>query len=132
MAREARDRWGTECIAIVGDVTTWEGPHDLVNTTVDLLGGLEILVNNLGGGVASKDFSDYTEEDIMNSLERSLLSTLYCSHAALQFMLPAGFGRIVNVSSGAAVANAQGRSAYAAAKAGVHSFTRSLANEVGS
>lgn len=131
VAREASDRWGTECTAVVTDVTTWVGAHQLVDEAVDRFGGIDILVNNLGGGVAERDFADYSERDITNSIERSLLSTLYCSHAALAVMLPAGSGRIINVSTGAAITNGARRSVYAAAKAGVHSFTRSLANEVG-
>jgi len=93
-------------------------------------GGLDVLVNNAG---ITRDniilrMSDDEWEDIMNV---HLYGTFQLSKRALKMMLKSKWGRIINISSASASIGNRGQSNYAAAKAGVEAFTKSLAKEVG-
>ena len=72
--------------------------------------------------------SDDEWEDIMNV---HLYGTFQLSKRALKMMLKSKWGRIINISSASASIGNRGQSNYAAAKAGVEAFTKSLAKEVG-
>jgi 3-oxoacyl-[acyl-carrier protein] reductase len=95
------------------------------------LGKVEILVNNAG----------ITRDDLLlrmgaeawdDVLTTNLRSVYLCSRAALRGMVRARWGRIVSIGSVAGIAGNPGQANYAAAKAGIIGFSRSLAKEVGS
>ena len=91
---------------------------------------LSVLVNNAG---ITRDnivlrMSDEEWSDIMNV---HLNGTFQLSKKALKMMLKSKWGRIINISSASASIGNRGQSNYAAAKAGVEAFTKSLAKEVG-
>ena len=91
---------------------------------------ISVLVNNAG---ITRDniilrMSDDEWEDIMNV---HLYGTFQLSKRALKMMLKSKWGRIINISSASASIGNRGQSNYAAAKAGVEAFTKSLAKEVG-
>lgn len=111
-----------------GDLETWEGCKGALAFAAQRLGGIDILVNNVGGTIWAKPFEHYEPEQIDAEIRRSLFPTLYCCRAALDHMLPAGAGVIVNVSSIAT--RSLNRVPYAAAKGGVNAITASLAWEV--
>lgn len=94
------------------------------------LGGLDatILVNNAGFDRFAW-FTDTTPEYWHELLSVNLLGTIACAHAVLPGMQRAKYGRIVNVTSEAGRIGSQGNAIYAAAKSGVHGFTKSLARE---
>jgi dihydroxycyclohexadiene carboxylate dehydrogenase len=88
---------------------------------------IDILINNVGGTIWAKPFVHYAELDIEAEVRRSLFPTLWCCRAVLPYMLDAGGGTIVNVSSVAT--RGIHRVPYAAAKGGVNALTQSLAME---
>lgn len=110
------------------DLETWEGCEAALAFAAGELGGIDILVNNVGGTIWAKPFEHYEPRQIDAEVRRSLFPTLYCCRAALDHMLPTGAGVIVNVSSIAT--RGLNRVPYAAAKGGVNAITASLAWEV--
>jgi NAD(P)-dependent dehydrogenase (short-subunit alcohol dehydrogenase family) len=106
-----------------------------VRTGVDAvrgsLGEIDILVNNAGKG-QREDFVDVSPEVWDYMLAVNLTSVFNLSSVVVPHMLDRGAGRIINISSVAALRGGRllGRTAYAAAKAGVIGFTKSLAFEL--
>jgi 3-oxoacyl-[acyl-carrier protein] reductase len=92
-------------------------------------GSTDVLVNNAGGGVAAPILGMSTEL-WENTIRANLHSTFYCTRAVLPAMMERRYGRIINISSQLAHKGAPDLAAYAAAKAGVIGFTRSLAHEL--
>ncbi len=99
-----------------------------VRAAVTGLGTLEILVNNAGLDDMAF-FTEYTPERWRPQLAVNLEGVLNVTHAALPPMQQARYGRIVNVSSEAGRIGSKRGSVYAAAKAGVIAFTKSIARE---
>ena len=92
---------------------------------------LDILVNNAGVAVDGLVVR-LKEEDWERALRVNLTGVFHCTKAALRTMMRARYGRIVNLTSVVAAMGNTGQAAYAAAKAGVVGFTRSMAREVSS
>jgi NAD(P)-dependent dehydrogenase (short-subunit alcohol dehydrogenase family) len=129
VAADAAARWSATTHAIVGDTTDWDGAHAAVAESVRLLGGIDLLVNSVGGG--GGEFATMSRTRIEQVIATTLLSTLYTTRAVLDVMLPAGSGCIVNISSeGSRMASAH-ISLYNSLKSGVNGFTSNLATEVG-
>jgi 3-oxoacyl-[acyl-carrier protein] reductase len=95
-----------------------------------VLGPVTILVNNAGlmTDATVEDMSDAVWEQ---TIAVNLSAAFRSARAVIPSMRAAGFGRIVNVSSQAAVRGSAGHAHYAAAKAGLHGLTYSLAKELG-
>lgn len=95
----------------------------------DTYGRLDILVNNAG---VSRDglLMRAKDEDIMFVLQTNLCGAIYCARACLRPMLKNKFGRIINISSVVGQSGNSGQTIYAASKAGLLGFTKSLAREV--
>ncbi len=119
---------GGKASALSADLETWAGCRKAMDKAVALWGRIDILVNNVGGTIWAKPFEHYQPDQIDAEVRRSLFPTLYCCRAALDPMLAAGKGVIVNVSSIAT--RGLNRVPYAAAKGGVNAITASLAWEV--
>jgi len=100
-----------------------------VADVVDREGRLDILVNNAGLAVDALVLR-LTEEDWHRVLRTNLTGVFHCAKAAARTMIRQRYGRIVNLTSVVAEMGNAGQAAYAAAKAGVIGFTRSLAREV--
>jgi 2-hydroxycyclohexanecarboxyl-CoA dehydrogenase len=101
---------------------------DSTRTAVLGLGTLDVLVNNAGMDDMAF-FTELTPERWRPQLAVNLEGVLNVTHAALPAMQAAGYGRIVNVSSEAGRIGSKRGSVYAAAKAGVIAFTKSIARE---
>ena len=121
---------GAECFAVEGDVTDPTKVQFLVDTVLERFGRLDILVNNVGA-FNWKPVIETTHEEWERVLASNLLSVFYTSKAVLSAMRRQRWGRIINLGAvGAERAFGQATiSAYAAAKAAVVSFSRSLAVE---
>jgi 3-oxoacyl-[acyl-carrier protein] reductase len=121
---------GAECFAVEADVTDASKVQFLVDTVVERFGRLDILVNNVGA-FNWKPVIETTHEEWQRVLASNLLSVFYTSKAVLSVMRRQHWGRIINLGAvGAERAFGQATiSAYAAAKAAVVSFSRSLAVE---
>jgi 3-oxoacyl-[acyl-carrier protein] reductase len=100
-----------------------------VQNIVDRRGRIDILVNNAGWAVDAL-LLRLKEEDWERVLRTNLSGIFHCTKAALRAMVRARQGRVINLTSVVAEMGNAGQVAYAAAKAGVLGFTRSLAREV--
>lgn len=100
----------------------------MVQKVVSQHGPFDIVVNNAGADQHAF-FTETTPQDWARLLGINLVSVFACTHAALPAMQSAGFGRIINIASEAARLGSKGGAAYAAAKGGVISFTKSIARE---
>jgi NAD(P)-dependent dehydrogenase (short-subunit alcohol dehydrogenase family) len=125
---------GGVAVALAGDLTEEEAAGRLIDAAVERLGGLDILVNNVGGSRNSKIW-EMPVADWDFVLRLNLRSTFLCTRAAVPHMMGKRYGRIVCMSSGARegtpwTAYYQGGAAYSAAKAGVHGFVRDTALEL--
>ncbi len=120
---------GGEAIAIVADVTKKRSVGEMVKAALDRWERVDILVN-VAGGADRKPVVDMTAEEWDRVVDMNLKSTFLCSQAVLPAMLKQHYGKIVNISSIYGFTGNATRSSYAAAKAGVAAFTKSLALEV--
>ena len=118
---------GTAAIAVTADLETYEGAVASMQQAQERFGGIDVLINNVGGTIWAKPYAEYAPEQIEAEVRRSLFPTLWCCHAVLPAMLRRGAGVIVNVSSVAT--RGVNRVPYAAAKGGVNAITACLAME---
>jgi 3-oxoacyl-[acyl-carrier protein] reductase len=120
---------GLDVFSLVGDVAEQESVAEVVEETVRRYGRLDILVNNAGvirDNLIHKMSLDDWDEVIRIHLRGSFIAT----RVAQKYMVEQGYGRILTVSSTSALGN-RGQANYAAAKAGLQGFTRTLAIELG-
>jgi len=111
---------------LVADVTVAAHWDRVIDTILAESGRLDILVNNAGGGVAITPVTDQTDEDIETSISLNLTSAILGSKRAARIMQEQKSGTIIHVSSICAEQNWPGWGIYAAAKAGLNQFSRSL------
>jgi 3-oxoacyl-[acyl-carrier protein] reductase len=127
---------GAEAIGVAADLTDPASAHLLVQTALERYGRLDVLVNNAGmTSISDPDqpagLTSLSDEQWRGSIARNLDTTFFMTRAALEPMLAAGHGRIVNVASvSGPVLAYRGDSAYHAAKSGVVGLTRAAAIEV--
>jgi NAD(P)-dependent dehydrogenase (short-subunit alcohol dehydrogenase family) len=119
----------SDAFAIAADVTSKDSVQQMVRTTLDRWGRIDILVN-VAGGADRKPVLEMTEADWDNIVDMNLKSVFLCCQAVLPTMLKQKYGKIVSISSIYGFTGNATRSSYAAAKAGVAVFTKSLALEV--
>ena len=113
------------------NVTSAENCIALVKSVAEQFGAPQILVNN--AGITRDNILMRMKDDEWGDVINTNLSSIFrMSKAVLRGMTKARWGRIINISSVVGSMGNQGQSNYAAAKAGVEGFTRSLAREVGS
>lgn len=117
---------------IEGDLLTAVGCSGLVNTVLDKFGGVDIVVNVLGGSSApSGGFAALDEQEWENALSQNLLSAVRIDRGLLPSMITKGSGVIVHVTS---IQNKlplpESTTAYAAAKAALSTYSKSLSKEV--
>jgi len=120
---------GGEALALAADVTRTADCEAMVREAVERLGGLDILQNNVGIE-SRKDLLETSEGEWDRVMAVDLKSMFLATRAAVPAMAARGGGSIVCVSSVAAL-RGHGRTAYAAAKAGVIGFVRSVAAQLG-
>lgn len=122
---------GGEAFAIQGDVAEPDAATAMVKATVERFGGLDILVNNAG---ITRDglLMRMSDEDWDAVHRTNLRGAFLVTRAAMRPMLRARGGRIINITSVVGVMGNAGQANYAAAKAGLIGFTRSVAREVAS
>ncbi|MBI2989155.1 MAG: 3-oxoacyl-ACP reductase FabG [Deltaproteobacteria bacterium] len=120
-----------------GKVITWQADvtdGDQVQTMVERVSAhfehLDILVNN-AGVIRDLLLLEMEPKDWNTVLQTNVFGVYHCSRAVLKKMVMRRWGRIINLSSVAAVRGGRGQSNYAASKGAIDAFTRSLATEVG-
>jgi len=118
---------GALAIAVEADLETYAGAESVVSHATAEYGRIDVLINNVGGAIWMKPFQEFSEEEIIQEVHRSLFPTLWCCRAVLPEMLKHQQGTIVNVSSIAT--RGIHRIPYSASKGGVNALTASLAFE---
>jgi 3-oxoacyl-[acyl-carrier protein] reductase len=115
--------------ASASDLTNEGASERVVATVMELSGRLDVLVH-CAGATDDRLLLRMRPADLSATLALNLEAVVLLSRAALQPMLKRRYGRIVSLTSVVAATGNPGQTAYAAAKAGVEGFTRSLAREV--
>jgi NAD(P)-dependent dehydrogenase (short-subunit alcohol dehydrogenase family) len=128
-AREIADL-GVKSAAIQCDVTDSEQVTNMVEQTIERLGGLHILINNAGIIIAAPVLA-LEEEQWDAVMNVNLKGVFLCCKAVTTHMIDQRLGRIINISSIAGKRGHGGVSAYGCSKAGVISLTQCLAEELG-
>jgi NAD(P)-dependent dehydrogenase (short-subunit alcohol dehydrogenase family) len=130
LAKEAAAS-GVAAVPVVADCANREALERAFATLRERLGDASVLVNNVGVAPRSGPFARQTDfAELETLLAVNLKSAMFSSRAVLDGMKTAGWGRIVNVASDAAMLGDVGAWAYASAKAGLIGLTRSLAREL--
>jgi 3-oxoacyl-[acyl-carrier protein] reductase len=128
--REELASRGTESIALQGDAADFDAAQEAVAATTEAFGSLDVLVNN--AGVARDNLLiRMTEEDWDAVIGTNLKSVFNFCKAAYRPMMKQRAGSIINMSSIVGVTGNPGQANYAASKAGIIGFTKSLARELG-
>jgi 3-oxoacyl-[acyl-carrier protein] reductase len=120
---------GAECELFKGDVATPTDVEALVNGIGEAFGPVEILVNN-AGTTRDNILLRMKDAEFDEVLATNLKGTYLCTRAVLRAMVRARWGRIVNVSSVVGLLGNAGQANYAASKAGIIGFTKSVAREI--
>ena len=121
---------GCTAIFVKVDVASAESAENMVKTTLDHFGKIDILINNAGitnDGLLTK----LTEESWQQVVNVNLTGVFNCTKAVIPTMLENGAGKIINTSSVSGVYGNFGQTNYAATKAGVIGMTRTWAKELG-
>jgi 3-oxoacyl-[acyl-carrier protein] reductase len=120
---------GVRCETFKGDVASPEDVEALFQGVNDAFGRVDILVNNAG---LTRDnlMMRMNEDEFDEVLRTNLKGTYLCTRAVLRPMIRARWGRIVNISSVVGLVGNAGQANYAASKAGIIGFTKSVAREV--
>lgn len=120
-----------KCLPIMGDVSKFEDCERFVKETIDEFGQIDVLVNNAG---ITRDnlLMRMKKEDFEAVLNVNLVGTFNVTKNVIPYMMKARSGRIVSIASVVGVAGNAGQANYAASKAGIIGFTKSLAKEFAS
>jgi len=122
---------GGTAVAVRGDVGDESAVAAVVEEVATRLGPIEILVNN--AGITRDDLLVRMKPEAWDEVIATNLRSVYlCSRGVMRGMLRGRWGRIISLSSVAGISGNAGQANYAAAKAGIIGFTKSLAKEVGS
>ena len=128
VAEVAAEADSERAAAFEADLETHEGAAAAMRFAAERFGGIDVLINNVGGAIRMRPFEEFEPTQIDAEIRRSLMPTLYCCHAVLPHLFARGGGTIVNVSSNAT--RGIHRVPYSAAKGGVNAITQSLAMEL--
>lgn len=128
-ARDAILARGVKALYLNMDVTDYGQVEKAVQTVIGEMGGIDNLVNN-AGITRDKLLLRMTEEEWDRVVQVNLKGVFNCTKAVVRHLLKKG-GSIVNIASVAGLAGNAGQSNYAASKAGIIGFTKSVAKEYG-
>jgi len=135
LARHLGKETGRKVLPIIGDVTTTGGAGAAVSAVLEQFGRLDVLVNNLGDAIGKPlvtlpdGTEGMTDEEVQRVIDLNLSASIYCTRAAGPHLLGRRSGKVVNISSFAALRGGANRVIYSTGKAALTGFTRSLALE---
>ena len=133
VAAEIAEKHGVETFAVRCDVTDTDMVHEAVAKTMERFGRIDVLINNAGTGAVAPA-EEITDDQFANELNIDLFGTFKMAREVAKVaMIPAGYGRIINIASmyGLVGNKIAPSSPYHAAKGGVVNLTRALACEWG-
>ena len=133
VAAEIAEEFGVKTLAIRCDITDTENVDAAVAEALEKFGRIDIVINNAGTGAVA-NAEDITDEQFANEMDIDLFGSFKVARAvAKQAMIPAKYGRIINIASmyGLVGNKICGSAPYHAAKGGVVNLTRALAAEWG-
>ena len=125
--------YGVKAIGVQCDITSTENVDSAIDEVLKVFGRIDILINNAGTGAVAPA-EEITDEQFHNEMDIDLFGTFRVSRSvAKKAMIPAKYGRIINISSmyGLVGNKICGSAPYHAAKGGVVNLTRALAAEWG-
>lgn len=118
---------GTKAFAVKCDVSDNMQVKNLIKKTISEFSKIDILINNAAFGPPMRSFTDISVDEWDKTISVNLKGVFICCQAVIPYMKKRGYGKIVNISSGAAVAPPLSMAHYAAAKAGI----LGLSNDIG-
>ena len=120
-----------DVVFVQGNAKVREDCERVVDQAVEHFGRIDIMVNNAGGATNHAPVANLTDEALEDALKWNLWSTFWCSRKAVNYMIPQGWGRIINMSSVEGKCGKPGLSIYVIAKHAINGLTKSMAQEVG-
>jgi len=133
-ARSPRPEGQTSALFVQADISTAEGVNSVASRVLEVFGGLDVLVNNVGGSSApSGGFAALTDAHWQADINANLLAPVRLDRTFLPGMIERGHGVIIHISSiQRRLPLYEATLAYAAAKAGLSNYSKGLSKEVGS
>ena len=130
-AKEANALGGGRALPMKTQVVDRGSVENMVRETLEAFGRIDILVNNVGSSTDGPHIVEKPYDQIEHEVEVNYWSVIHCSKAVAGHMIERKWGRIVNLGSGVALVGRAGDTIYAASKAAVIGFTKSLSRELG-
>ncbi|MEP7103112.1 MAG: SDR family oxidoreductase [Candidatus Dojkabacteria bacterium] len=121
---------GNECIVVQADVSKPEEVRKMFDTVTEKFKTVDILINNAAIPNDQVDYFEATPDDISTLVATDLIAPMICSQHAIKLMQKQGYGKILNTSSIRGAEHGGRSVVYAASKAGLNSFTKTLAKKV--
>jgi uncharacterized protein len=128
-AREQLAGYTDEVLTMLADVSDELEVSRFVETTIERWGRVDVLVNNAGYGL-HKPFLKTSVDEVQDQLQTNYMGVVYATKAALEHMVPAGRGHIINVVSVVAKLPVPNSGNYAATKAALDSLSMTLRAEL--
>ncbi len=132
VAEEVRSL-GRKAVAISADVTDTDQVKSLMDSAIDELGKVDVLLNNAGivRGQGAIPIWEISDDDWHVGIEVNMSSAFYCARAIAKHMVERGGGKIINVSSGFGYRGGRDNYMYCVGKGGIVNLTRVLATSLG-